>query len=172
MVLDLLEISRMDAGTADFATDTIDVADFVNRLAAQYELDAECVHVQPTAPKRVVGDRRRLSQAIGNLIDNARNYAGGVTALEATPAGSGRMRFVVEDRGPGVPNAERVAIFGRFARGDAGHRAGASTGTGLGLSLVAEHIRLHGGAVWVEDNPAGRGARFVIELPTGAPDAF
>jgi signal transduction histidine kinase len=74
--------------------------------------------------------------------------------------------IAVEDDGPGVPADDREAIFHRFNRGSsAGHRRGID-GVGLGLSLVAEHIRLHGGSVWVEDRADGQeGARFVIELP-------
>jgi signal transduction histidine kinase len=75
------------------------------------------------------------------------------------------VRFELDDHGPGIAADERDRIFERFARGEAGEHAGATSGTGLGLSLVAEHVQLHGGRVWVEDSPAG-GARFVIELPT------
>ena len=74
----------------------------------------------------------------------------------------GSTRVSVEDSGPGVAQSERLRIFERFARGSAGRsRAG---GTGLGLALVAEHARAHGGSAWVEDATTG-GARFVIEFP-------
>ena len=74
--------------------------------------------------------------------------------------------MAVEDDGPGVPVDERFVIFDRFSRGGAGGRRGYDTGVGLGLSLVAEHINLHNGRVWVEDRPDGhKGARFVVELP-------
>jgi signal transduction histidine kinase len=73
--------------------------------------------------------------------------------------------LVVDDAGPGVPQADREHIFDRFARGAAARRRGTVEGTGLGLSIVAEHVRLHGGEVWVEDRPGG-GARFVVALPT------
>jgi signal transduction histidine kinase len=70
----------------------------------------------------------------------------------------------VEDAGPGVPTRERSAIFERFYRGAAAGRRGASTGTGLGLALVAEHVKAHGGRIEVADRPGG-GARFVVCLP-------
>jgi signal transduction histidine kinase len=101
---------------------------------------------------------------MGNIIDNAQHYAGGITKLRVFAAGGDALRFVFEDQGPGIGAEERATIFERFARGDAGHRAGASSGSGLGLSLVAEHVRLHQGQVFVEDNPRG-GARFVVDLP-------
>ena len=76
------------------------------------------------------------------------------------------MHIAVEDHGPGVPIEERNLIFERFARGGSSGRRGLGEGAGLGLALVDEHVRLHGGRVWVEDRRDGEeGARFVIELP-------
>ena len=73
--------------------------------------------------------------------------------------------IAVVDNGAGVPPEERQLVFERFARrGGAGRRTG-SEGAGLGLSLVDEHVKMHGGRVWVEDRLDGQsGARFVIEL--------
>jgi signal transduction histidine kinase len=164
MVLDLLEISRVDAGTAPLSTDVIDVEHFVVRLLARHEVEGAAVAIDRGAPARVVADRRRLAQVLGNIIDNAARYAGGITAFTVTAPRDGIVRFTVDDRGPGVVPEERDAIFGRFARGEAGVRAGTTSGNGLGLSLAAEHLRLHGGDVWVEENPGG-GARFVVDLP-------
>jgi signal transduction histidine kinase len=74
----------------------------------------------------------------------------------------GGVLISVEDEGPGVPPADRERIFERFVRG--GSR-GSLPGTGLGLSLVAETVRSHGGAVWCAPGPGGVGARFVVRLP-------
>ena len=75
-----------------------------------------------------------------------------------------RIRVVVEDHGPGIPQHERLHLFERFYRGSRAGQRASSDGTGLGLSLVAEHVRLHGGSVWIEDAPGG-GSRFIVELP-------
>ena len=61
----------------------------------------------------------------------------------------------MQDRGPGVTDAEREAIFSRFRRGTAADSPGAPRGTGLGLALSAQHITLHGGRMWVEDRDGG-----------------
>jgi signal transduction histidine kinase len=164
MVLDLLEISRMDAGTATLADDLIDLEHFLPRMLAAHGAGDATVTFEDGAPTRLSGDRRRIGQAMGNIVDNAARYAGGTTSVAVTTPRPDVLRFCFDDRGPGVPSDERDAIFGRFARGEVGLRAGTTSGTGLGLSLVTEHLQLHGGRVWVEDNPAG-GARFVIELP-------
>ena len=101
-----------------------------------------------------------------NLLDNARKYGGGSTQI-SVERHADRLRICVIDNGPGVDPADRVRIFDRFARAgsDAGRRDIAK-GVGLGLSLVAEHVRLHGGRIWVDGlTPTGSGARFVVELP-------
>ena len=81
----------------------------------------------------------------------------------------GALQYLaVEDEGPGVPEAERSVIFDRFSRGSAGGRRGHGTGSGLGLALVAEHVGLHGGDVWVDDRLDGsKGARFTVRIPIG-----
>jgi signal transduction histidine kinase len=79
------------------------------------------------------------------------------------------VQIAVEDHGPGVSPEERTLVFERFARGVSAGRRGAGEGAGLGLALVDEHVRLHGGRVWVTDRLDGEeGARFVIELPVVA----
>lgn len=180
LVLDLLEISRMDAGTATLSLDQVDIRHFVGRLLELHGVEGIPVRISDDVPAFVPADRRRLAQALGNIIDNAGRYAGGITRIDLdVVADAGRtpddaptnadravLRIVVADGGPGVPSHEREAIFGRFARGEAGMRAGAGVGAGLGLALTAEHVAMHGGQVWVEDEPEG-GARFIVELPGG-----
>ena len=119
----------------------------------------------------IQGDRRRLARVIANLIDNARIHGDGEARISLeipTHAGQAEqlLHIAVEDHGPGVPERERALVFERFARGVAAGRRSSGDGSGLGLALVAEHVRLHKGRVWVEDRHDGqRGARFVIELP-------
>ncbi|MGH9016831.1 MAG: ATP-binding protein, partial [Acidimicrobiales bacterium] len=164
MVDDLLEISRVDTGSAELLLDEVDVAELVREAAAASGAGAVPVDVDPTvAELRLLVDKRRLVRVVANLVDNAAQYAGGVTrfTVEAAP---GAVRVAVIDRGPGVAPAERERIFERFYRGHTSGRRGTTEGTGLGLSLVAEHVRLHGGRVWVE-NGEGDENRFVIEIP-------
>jgi signal transduction histidine kinase len=166
MVLDLLEISRLDAGAADLHTEPVLLDQFVSRVASRYGYAHVPVITEATWQQQpVVVDRRRLERALANLLGNAENHAGGPVQITLSGANGSQGPVIhvgVEDAGPGVAEAERDRIFERFARGaTARHRAG----TGLGLALVHEHIHLQGGRVWVEDRPNGAGARFVIELP-------
>jgi signal transduction histidine kinase len=164
LVQDLLEISRIDAGVSTLAWEDVRLGEFVRHAAKTVSARPFPLDVEPDAARAVVrADKRRLERVVANLVENAENYGGGVVRMGLHRV-DGAVQLAVEDAGPGVPRDERDRIFERFARGKAARRRGASDGTGLGLSLVAEHVRLHGGRVWVEDRDGG-GARFVIELP-------
>ena len=165
LVLDLLEISRFDAGAAHMDDQPIDVAESVRAMCAEFAPEAK-VDIQ-TDNTIVLGDPRRLRQVVSNLLQNADFYAGGVTDVAVTER-DGHLRLEFGDRGPGVPEHERQTIFGRFARGEASEVPDAPRGSGLGLALVAEHVMLHGGRVWVEDRDGG-GALFIVEIPQRRP---
>jgi two-component system sensor histidine kinase MtrB len=167
LVLDLLEISRIDAGRAELLLQPTSCRELVAHAAASVDATVE-ISVDPDVPPAVLLDRRRMAQVLVNLIENARRYAGGATAIDVQRPSASILAFVVRDRGPGVPNDERVRIFGRFERGEHGERG--PSGTGLGLALVAEHAALHGGHVRVQDARGG-GAEFVVEVSLCEPDA-
>ncbi|MET0662143.1 MAG: HAMP domain-containing sensor histidine kinase, partial [Ilumatobacteraceae bacterium] len=191
MVMDLLELSRLDAGAPDLNVEELDLVDLTRRVAARYNAPEVPIDVVPSAPTQVVIDKVRYERILGNLIDNAHNHGDGPVRIEIAPwqsdqgqseqgpsgqgkAGQGkaesgntergeteRVSIAVEDCGPGVATSEHERIFERFARGSAARNR---IGTGLGLALVAEHCAAMGGHAWVEDRPGG-GARFVVELP-------
>ena len=171
LVEDLLEISRFDAGAVRLNLDELLAAEFVRQAVAVSSVPDAPVTVSPRAELVLInGDRRRLARVIANLIDNARLHGGGdpeiaIAEVDGPDEPVTKIHITVEDHGPGVPSEERTLVFERFARGGvAGRRAG-SDGAGLGLSLVDEHVRMHGGRVWVDDRVDGEpGARFVIEL--------
>jgi signal transduction histidine kinase len=171
LVEDLLEISRYDAGVADLHLEDVRLTELVTRAVAS--AGGPPVELGPGAVDdglAVQADKRRMEQIIKNLVENATRYGGGATRV-IVDAGHYVARVAVDDEGPGVAPEEREAIFERFFRGSAaGQRRGGGQGSGLGLSLVTEHVRLHGGRVWVEDNPAGTGARFVVEIPLRGPE--
>ncbi len=171
LVDDLLEISRFDAGVARLSLDEVQVAELVGQAVEATSERPVPVRVGPEVDGLVVrADKRRLVRVIANLLDNAEKYAGGATSV-TVGALDGHVQISVEDAGPGVPPEEQDLVFDRFARGGgAGRRGSAGDGVGLGLSLVAEHVRLHGGRAWVEGRPDGDpGSRFVIELPVNRP---
>ncbi|MEM7094352.1 MAG: HAMP domain-containing sensor histidine kinase [Actinomycetota bacterium] len=172
LVEDLLEISRFDVGAVELDTEEVLLTDFVARAlqAATSGREVPVIH-DPGADDLIVDiDKRRIAQVIRNLSENADKYAEGVTqariGLDPADDGQGGVRIELEDEGPGVPIDERELIFERFARGSEGGRRGSGTGVGLGLSLVVEHLRLHGGTIHVADRVDGLlGARFIVTLP-------
>src|SRR5262249_54209660 len=120
------------------------------------------------APLAVVGDRHMISQAIANLLDNAIKYtpAGGTVAVKVARAGD-HAEISVADSGPGVPDAEKPRVRGRFYRPG---RARGPPGGGLGLSLAAAVARVHGGALRLEDTrPNGLVAVITLHAAAHAP---
>ena len=163
MVQDLLEISRADAGHNDFSLEEVLAPEFISHVVARYENEIPIDVAEGSEETVLSVDKRRFDRVIGNLIENADRYAGGVVRIGIAIEGE-NARIEVDDAGPGVPESERDRIFERFARGTSARARASGEGTGLGLSLVDEHVRLHGGTVWVEDRPGG-GARFVVLMP-------
>ena len=170
MVDELLEISRVDTGSAELLLDEVEVGELVHRAADAAGAGDAPVEIDPAVGGlRLRVDKRRIERVVANLVENATLYAGGVARVAVEPAPGG-VRLVVIDHGPVVAASERERIFERFYRGQTSGRRGTTEGTGLGLSLVAEHVRLHGGKVWVEAGP-GDVNRFVVELPASAGEA-
>jgi two-component system, OmpR family, sensor histidine kinase MtrB len=164
MVENLLEISRIDAGVEELVLDDVVLGEFVVE-AVRTGTDPDVpVELEPGAGETVVrADKRRLERVVANLIDNGQRHGGGVVRVVVERDGPW-AGFAVEDGGGGVAADLRERVFDRFFRGRAAGMRGAGEGSGLGLSLVHEHVGLHDGQVWVEDRPGG-GARFVVRLP-------
>jgi signal transduction histidine kinase len=172
----LLSIARLEAGAAGDNRDKLDLSALVSDVAELYEPVAEergiTLKADTSAPISVRGDRQLLGQAIANLIDNAMKYGapaaqkgnGWAPEVEIrTQIHDENAEIIVTDRGPGVPEAERERVLGRFVRLEASR---SEPGSGLGLSLVAAVARLHGGALRLEDNEPG--LRVVLSLPKEA----
>jgi two-component system sensor histidine kinase MtrB len=162
MVVDLLEISRDDQQAGEDDGEVVDVGELVRNVVEPRGGAHPMIEVD-RPPPMIQGDRRRLDRVVANLLDNADKYGGGPVRV-AVMRRCGRVRIEVDDAGPGVPEDLRGQVFERFTRGALAGRRGHGDGSGLGLALVAQHVRRQGGEVWVEDRPGG-GARFVLELP-------
>jgi signal transduction histidine kinase len=166
LIGDVLDTSRIEAGTFSFAFTDVDVAELLRDIVAAAALGQDEVHVRAevngTLP-RVRGDRERLRQVIQNLVENAVKYssAGGQVRVSAS-AEDVRVRVNVQDDGPGIPFEDQKVIFEKFGRA-AGAR-GAKPGTGLGLFIARSIAEAHGGSLNVESEPK-HGSTFTLELP-------
>ena len=108
------------------------------------------------------GDRKRIYQALDNLVSNAMKYAcdGPEAEIEiGSTTDDGEVRFFVRDHGPGIAPQYHKKIFGLFQRLESDNR-----GTGVGLTIVARIMQQHGGRVWV-DSDVGKGATFWLAFP-------
>jgi two-component system sensor histidine kinase MtrB len=163
MVIDLLELSRLEAGAHDLNQESVDLVELCDRVSNRYGYGELPIEVHKQANHRAFVDRVRFERILGNLLDNASTHGGGPIRITIEPSVVRKsVVMAVEDAGPGVATSEKTRIFERFARGSAArHRIG----TGLGLALVAEHATALGGEAWVEDRQGG-GARFVVRLPS------
>ncbi len=166
LVEDLLEISRFDVGAIKLNLEEVMAIEMVIQAVSVLGGGGVPVRYDPEVAETVVRvDKRRMGRVIANLLDNADRYGGGATAVIIDRV-DGMVQVSVEDRGDGVAEADREIIFDRFSRGGEGGNRSTDSGVGLGLALVDEHVRLHGGRVWVEDRLDGEsGARFVVEIP-------
>ena len=168
LVEDLLEMARSDAGATTHVIETVSAVELV-RQSARSAASRIRVAVPPIEVASDVGhplvsvDRRRFERVMTNLITNAQRYASGVTAVRIALSDE-HLVINVDDAGPGVAPDEHEAIFQRFFRGRAAHDRGLARGTGLGLSLVREHVEAFGGTITTHSSPEG-GARFQIILP-------
>ncbi len=166
LLTELLELSRIgrmmnepeDIPFADLVEDALDIVH--GRLSARQI----SVRLQPNLPI-VRGDRRRLTEVLQNIIDNAVKYMGGQPAplIEIGQSGEkdGKPVFFVRDNGMGIAPEYHDRIFGLFNKLDP-----SSEGTGIGLALVRKIVEVHGGSIWVESE-AGKGATFYFSLPRG-----
>ncbi len=168
----LLSIARAEAGQSRDMLQAIDAHDIVEDVAELYAPIAEeaggTLTVTVATGLNVLADRQLLSQALGNLVDNALKY--GVTALQPAPsiAIEGRREgpsvvIMVSDQGLGIASEDRARVVDRFVRLD---ESRSKEGNGLGLSLVAGVMKLHDGALILEDNAPGLRAKLVLPLHT------
>jgi two-component system OmpR family sensor kinase len=168
LVADLLLLARADAGRVT-AHEPVDVSSVVTDAAAELEPVAGDHEISIAAPPGMVidGARDELHRLILNLMENALRHTDPGTAVEAqVERRDGYIVLAVEDDGPGIPDELRDKVFERFYRGSS-DRGGSS---GLGLSIVRAVAESHNGTVGLEPPLDGRGARFVVRLPSyGAP---
>ncbi|MCL4393337.1 MAG: HAMP domain-containing histidine kinase [Chloroflexi bacterium] len=187
LVGDLLTLARFESGQLPLEHETVDLAQLLPRWVDRFrprasELGEAIVTVVEPMPA-ITGDASRLEQVVNNLVENALkyNHDGGTVTVNARAGGTDAagkgasalhrrlsargsnewITIVVSDTGAGIPAEDLPRLFDRFYRGDKARAAG---GSGLGLSIVNEIVRAHGGRMQVE-SAQGRGSTFTVYLP-------
>jgi len=166
LVGDVLDTSRIEAGTFSYTFVEVDLAELVDEAVALASIGQDGVRVRASVAgtlPAVHGDRERLRQVLSNLIDNAVKYSpeGDEVAVSAV-AESGAVRVAVADHGRGIPHDQQRVIFEKFGR--ATGPGPAKPGTGLGLFIARSIAEAHGGTLDVQSTPDA-GATFTLTLP-------
>jgi len=171
LVENILDFSKIEAGMKEFRMEATDIAALVRDVAARFlgQTVQRGVNLQAEIPQRlpsVLADPEALSRAVLNLLDNAEKYSGespwiGLRAW----AEAADICLEVEDRGIGISPEDQKKVFEKFFRSKAG-AAGTVRGSGIGLTLVGQIVKAHGGRVALESE-LGRGTKVTIRLPAG-----
>jgi signal transduction histidine kinase len=166
LVGDVLDTSRIEAGTFSYRFGEVDVASLVVDAAAaaglrQAGVSVRAVLEEPLPPVR--GDKERLGQVLANLIENAVKYSAEGDAVEVSVRREDPFVCIaVSDSGPGIPVDQQRLIFEKFGRADV--EGNAKPGSGLGLFIARSIADAHGGTLHVDSRGDG-GATFTLSLP-------
>ena len=168
LINDILDVEKLESGRQPMTMEVLDLRDVARRSVEGVQGYADQLGVVLSLgegePAPVRGDMDRLIQVVTNLLSNAAKFSpsGGEVSVGVNPE-TRIARLSVTDRGPGIPDAFRARIFGKFAQADASD-ARAKGGTGLGLAIAREIAERHGGRLWFESQE-GEGATFHLDLP-------
>jgi len=171
LLIDLLEISRFDAGAAVLDLDDVNLSDVARRVvdmtsALATQRDTRVIVEAPAHPCVAQADVRRVERIVRNLVTNAIDHAESRDIVVRVASDNDAAAIIVRDYGVGLRAGESAMVFNRFWRADPA-RARTSGGTGLGLSISLEDAHLHGG--WLQAwGRLGHGAQFRLTLPRWA----
>ena len=166
LVNDLLDVSKIQAGTLDYAQEPIAIDELLQSIVdiAQLTSPTHTITLQGASHKHILGDRDRLEQVFLNLISNAVKYSPQAdTVTLHVSASHDRVMVCVQDYGVGIPPEHQAKIFDRFYR-VSDEATKAFPGLGMGLYISSEIVKRHGGEIAVESEE-GQGARFIVSLP-------
>ncbi len=174
LVLDLLDLARLDAGTADMTMSPVHLPALLNAVAEKFspQLQRAGVNIEVKAPPdlpTVTADGDRMAQVFTNLVDNALKFTprDGLITMQVVVLNN-EMHVSVTDSGTGIPEEAQAKIFTRFYQADPARRGGEKHGAGLGLAIAREIVLAHGGRISVRSG-LGEGTTFDVFLPLMKP---
>ncbi|MCB9110928.1 MAG: HAMP domain-containing histidine kinase [Anaerolineales bacterium] len=176
MVLDLLDLAKLDAGTADLKMSPVNMRALLTAIAEKFTPQSQRADVRieldiPADLPLMTADGDRMAQVFTNLTDNALKFTpqGGTVSLHAFVEADA-MHISVSDTGAGIPAEDLPHIFQRFYQADPARKGGRAHGAGLGLAIAHEIVAAHGGRISVRSNE-GTGTSMEVILPLTPPDA-
>jgi len=173
LVNDLLDISRIEAGSVSLSLQCIDLREVADDVIADLRRRSQeenkpmgLILDVPPDPPRVTGDLERVRQILANLVDNAYHYTpgNGQITIHMEPV-DGMVQVDVQDSGIGIDQVDAERVFERFFRGE-NPLVLATPGTGLGLAIVKQLVTMHKGKIWMTSRGLpGEGSTFSFTLP-------
>jgi signal transduction histidine kinase/DNA-binding response OmpR family regulator len=177
LVDDLLDVARITHGQVELKRGWIELGDVIRSAVETGKplLDAAGHRLElalPAQPLALYADPVRLTQVLGNLLNNAAKYtpSGGTVTLTAERDGEAAL-VTVADNGIGIPSGKLEEVFEMFAQVGGSAQQLGHGGLGIGLSLARSLVHLHGGEIRAESKGPDRGSRFTVRLPLAPPEA-
>ena len=170
LINNLLDLTRIEAGTLSVAPEPTDVAAVIDQaknafLSSGYRNSIE-VELVPNLP-RIGADRQRLVQVLYNLFSNASKYSREWSVISVSASMDDLcVAIAVTDEGVGIATEHLPHLFTKFSRTESGDGDRQVGGCGLGLAICRGIVEAHGGRIWVESGGEGRGTRFTFTIPT------
>ena len=169
LIGDLLDVARIETGALPVSPEPVDAAVLVDEARSRFQSGGGrsnlVIDLPPDLP-RVMADRRRIVQALGNLLSNAAHHSNELSPIRVAAVLDGvHVAFSVADDGVGVPAERLPHLFRKFSQLDGEERGRAIAGSGLGLAICKGIVEAHGGRIRAESDGLGLGSRFTFTVP-------
>ena len=169
LISDLLDVARIETGALPVSPEPVDAAVLVDEARSRFQSGGGrsnlVIDLPPDLP-RVMADRRRIVQALGNLLSNAAHHSNELSPIRVAAVRDGvHVAFSVADDGVGVPAERLPHLFRKFSRLDGEERGREIAGSGLGLAICKGIVEAHGGRIRAESDGLGLGSRFTFTVP-------
>ena len=169
LIGDLLDVARIETGALPVSPEPVEAAVLVDEARSRFQSRGGrsnlVIDLPPYLP-RVMADRRRIVQALGNLLSNAAHHSNELSPIRVAAVRDGvHVAFSVADDGVGVPAERLPHLFRKFSRLDGEERGREIAGSGLGLAICKGIVEAHGGRIRAESDGLGLGSRFTFTVP-------
>lgn len=172
IVDDFLNVSRIEQGKMKYDFTDFDLCELVSEVTNEQKPNLEKKNLTLSTgicqePILIHGDRGKIKQIVGNIIDNSIKYTlkGGISVTMEQFQSRKKVRLIVKDTGVGIRPETIPHLFQKFSRAEDASKVNI-LGTGLGLYVAKEMVKAHDGKIWVESDGEGKGSTFFIELNT------
>ena len=169
LIGDLLDVARIETGALPVSPEPVEAGVLVDEARSRFQSGggrANLVIDLPPDLPRVMADRRRIVQALGNLLSNAARHSNTLSPIRVAAVRDGvHVAFSVADDGVGVPAERLPHLFRKFSRLDGEERGREIAGSGLGLAICKGIVEAHGGRIRAESDGLGLGSRFTFTVP-------